>query len=428
MASAALFPGIFHQDQALFRPLPKEFQALTPSHSKRQNELSFGGVQFGTRHIEEPWKISSLLSDNQIFREMAVIGRQVLVDVQDALPESVLFSFGVAEQCTRHEKILKFLTSNSNITDGNDLNISLISDLMGFQAVAVDICPQSHISEDEEFCPYEIGTEVSQKIIHPQKQIYTPRSFLDFVGNLSHTPSITVHPNGHVMFSGNAAEMKDVLSIVAEFNIPKCLSAGDRRAMVVPYFTRRRGGHARATTELSPSVSQTQTVGPSKSPGKTKTMHKKKQSRNPDSERFSKNYFYACDCLFNMYLDKTGNKMIILSLKDSGPELTQLLSQFSAVIVGTGLAVLFSVALKAMNGTAALLTSSKLFSVSFGIGLFWLSRAVSSLRDTIYSFSKRSGRGKKLIEEAAVVENVRTSINEILFRFVAMMAVGILSF
>ena len=165
------------------------------------------------------------------------------------------------------------------------------------------------------------------------------------------------------------------------------------------------------------------------SPGKSKTVQKKKQNKNRNSERLSKNYFYACDCLFNTYLDQTGNRMTILSLKESGPVLTQLLSQLSAGIVGTGLAVLISVACKAMNGNIAPLTSAKLLNVTFGFGLFWLSSAVNSLRDTIYRFSKRSARAKRPNEEAAAaVENVRRSMNEILFRFVALMVVGVISF
>ena len=163
----------------------------------------------------------------------------MLVLQTDPRPDLVRFSFGVAEQCSRHEKILKFLTS-SNLTDGNDLNMSLISELMGFQTVNVDmcLCPQAHVPEGDEFSLYEIGIDDSQKIIHPQKQLYAPASILDFVAKLAHTSSITVHPNGHVLFTGTAAEMKDLLSFVSEFNLSKSSPYGSRKAMVVPYFTR----------------------------------------------------------------------------------------------------------------------------------------------------------------------------------------------
>lgn len=129
-----------------------------------------------------------------------------------------------------------------------------------------------------------------------------------------------------------------------------------------------------------------------------------------------------------MYLDKNGNRMTILSLKDSGPELTQILSQLSAGIAGMGLAVLFTVAYKTMNGRIALLTSAKVFSVTFGFGLFWMSRAVSILRDTIYSLSRRSARGKKPHEERALVQKVKRSMDEIFFRFMALMFIGVLCF
>lgn len=150
----------------------------------------------------------------------------------------MLFSFGVAEQCTRHKKILKFLTSSSNIMDGDDLNMSLISNLMGFQTVTVDMCPQPQVPMDDENCLYGLGVNESPKIILPQGQLYIPQPLLDFVGNLSHTSFITVHPNGDVLFEGSVAEMKNLLSIVAEFSLPKSMSNGSRKATVVPYFTR----------------------------------------------------------------------------------------------------------------------------------------------------------------------------------------------
>ncbi|XP_020254488.1 uncharacterized protein LOC109831553 isoform X2 [Asparagus officinalis] len=413
MGSASFRPGIFHQFQILIRHPPKAF---SPGNGKRQNILNSGSICMETPHFEDSWKISSLSPDNHLLRRKPVINRSMLTDMQDACPESMLFSSGVAEQCTRHEKIQKFLASSSNITDGNCLNNTLLYE-MGFQPVAIDM--------DDEFSPCKIETDDLQKIIHHRK-LYVPQSVFYSVGNLYDTSFSTEHPNGHVLFTGNAAEMKDLLSTVTD--VPQGLSNGSRKAMVVPYFTRKRGGRARSNTQPPSSVSETQTVGPSKSSGKSKSPQKKKQSKTPEAERFTKNYFYACDCLFNIYLDNSASRTSFLSLKDSGPELAQLLYRFSAGIAGTGLAVLFTVSYKAMNGNMAPLTSSKLFSVGFGLALLWLSSAVTRLREIIYDISRRSARGKKPNEEMVLVENIRTSLNEIFFRFMVVIAVGILTF
>ena len=153
-------------------------------------------------------------------------------------------------------------------------------------------------------------------------------------------------------------------------------------------------------------------------------MPKKKQNRKPGRERdmYSKNYFHAGESLLNVYLDKQEDRRLILSLKNSCPELTEILHRFSAGIAGTGLAVFLSLALKAANGRVLPLSSTKLLSVSFGFGLLWLSWAINKLRDTINCFSKRS---KKPDGEVAIAREVVRSVNEILFRAAALMAMAV---
>lgn len=434
MASAAAFTpgagGIFHQqqhDQTILRS-PKDLQAMLPGHFKRQDILRSGGVQIGGPHLNDTWQFTSLLSEsnNQLYMGDPVIKEHVLIDVQDARPESVLFSYGVAEHCTRHEKILEFLTSESSIAEEKD--ISLISDLMGFHTFSMDMIPQPHVSMDAKFSLYDVGMDDPEQFLHPQRQLYASKSLLEFVGNLSGTSTITVHPNGSVLFSGNGNEVKDLLSVVEEFYLTKRLLNG-KKAMVVPYFTRRRGGNARTNTQDSVSKLETLIDTPLKSSGasKLKTMPKKK-NRNQGRERemYSKNYFHACESLLNVYLDKKGDRMAILSLKNSVPELTEVLHQFSAGIAGTGLAVLLSVAFKSANGRILSLSSAKLFNVSFGFGLFWLSWAVNRLQDTVSNFSKKSNRARGPNGEVAITREVERGVNDVLVRAAALMAVALL--
>ena len=79
---------------------------------------------------------------------------------------------------------------------------------------------------------------------------------------------------------------------------------------------------------------------------------------------------------------KQRRKTAILSLKKSGPELPELLTQFSAGIAGTGLAVLLSVMCNLACGRATFCAYS-LFNTGFGFGLVWLSGAVRQERSII---------------------------------------------
>ncbi|GMH10863.1 hypothetical protein Nepgr_012704 [Nepenthes gracilis] len=80
-------------------------------------------------------------------------------------------------------------------------------------------------------------------------------------------------------------------------------------------------------------------------------------------------------------------KSIIRSLKKSGLELSQLLTQFSASIAGTGPAVIFSVFCK-MACEKVPLSTTKLVTTRVGFGLFWLSWAVNALRENVVYITK----------------------------------------
>lgn len=116
-------------------------------------------------------------------------------------------------------------------------------------------------------------------------------------------------------------------------------------------------------------------------------------------------------------------KTAILSLKKSSPELPELLTQFSAGIAGTGLAVLFSVICKVACGRVPL-TASKFFNTGLGFGLVWLSWAVNNLRDSMVYISKNAG--KLRLREEDMVKTVDSSMKEIYFRAATVMAVAML--
>lgn len=124
-----------------------------------------------------------------------------------------------------------------------------------------------------------------------------------------------------------------------------------------------------------------------------------------------------------MFNKQRHGRRAIQSLKNSGRELPELLTQFSAGIAGTGLVVLFSVMCKVACGRVPF-CPSKLLNTGFGLGLVWLSCAVNKLRDTIMCISKKAG--KIGLKEDEMIRRVDKSVNDILFRAATLMTVAIL--
>ncbi|XP_010278831.1 PREDICTED: uncharacterized protein LOC104612891 [Nelumbo nucifera] len=422
MASSIYPPGLFHQEQGLCR-VSKEFQPFIPSPGTRH-------VCVHTRPIqpEDPWKPASWFSEsNQSEKLDLSIRRPVLVDVQDSRPHSVLFSFGIAEQCTRHEKILQFLSSGSSEAETDGLDLALLSDLMGLQmAIDLQSLPHRVGSSDGDFCLYEVGSDSVQPfLVHPSKEFQKP--LLDFMGDLTHSSKITVNPDGKVLLTGSGTEMKDLLSIVAEFYMSKNLTEQRKLPLLVPHFTRLERSETKTSIHGSPLKLETVTVAPLKSPEKIKMKPspRKKQSKKAGnkSDLYRRNHFHACEILLSLVLNRRQGKMAILSLKKSGSELAELLTQLSAGIAGTGLAVIFSVVCKVVGGRVPF-CASKILNTGFGFALVWLSWAVNRLRDTVVYISKNSH--KLGLKEEGIMKRVDRNMNEILFRAATLMTVALL--
>lgn len=162
---------------------------------------------------------------------------------------------------------------------------------------------------------------------------------------------------------------------------------------------------------------------------KQKASQKKKSNRNKTTIRQNtSNYSEACESLLSIIFDKNRNSskaaIAIPALKKSGPDLPNLLTQFSASIAGTGIAVLFSVICKVASGRVPF-CSSKLLNTGLGLGLVWLSWAVNRLRDTIVMINKNSNK-KKGLKDEEMMKQLDTSVKEIYFRAGALMMVMVL--
>lgn len=418
MASAAFSLAPSYQDQTTCRS-SKDISTTLPCYGSRREIIKSACVLVSSPPIEENLLLKNLLpTHNCPQRAIPMVGNPVLIDVQDARLDSVqLYSFGIGEQCARREKILKLLFSWSNEEDCIDT--SLLSNLSELKTVAIDT--------SDMFSLYDVGVHDSDHILHSARQFHIPEPLQEFIENSSNGANIAVHPDGRMLLSGGESEIKDLLLVAAEFNMLKSFTTSNKRSMVVPYFTRSRGGHARASGQGS--VLSNQTIAPSKSPEniKLKPLLKKKPYKNAGKERdvYQKNYFRACENLLSVIVDKKSGSFVILSLKKSAPEITQLLSHVSAGIAGTGLAILLSVACKTAIGRLPL-SSTKVLNTGLGIGFFCLSWAVNKLRETV-SYISRSSNKLKLTEED-IIGRVDRSVNEVLFRAIALVAIVLLRF
>lgn len=415
MASHGYPPGVvLHQDQCLSRII-KDPPPYLASHGTRQEVVTSGFANLMPKHYEELWKpVPSLCNCNQFVINDLAIKRPTLSDVQEACPDSILFSSGIAEQCTRQEKILKYLISESGDLERGGVDLSLLSELIGLHGEL--------IFDDHQQQPY------APFLIYPGGEFDAPKPLLDFVGDMARSSKITVHPNGQVLFTGSKAEIRDILSLVAEFYLSQNSEKRGKHSMLVPQFSRVDITEAEANMCVSYPKTEAVTVAPLKSPEKVKVKAapKKKKGKKGVKERdlYKKNYFHACESLLCLMLDKSQyRKTAILSLKKSGPELPELLAQFSSGIAGTGLAVLFSVICKVACGRMAF-SASKLLNTGIGFGLVWLSWAVNKLRDTIVHLNKN---GTKLnLKEDEMMRRVDESMKQIYFGAATLMTVAVL--
>ncbi|KAM7501321.1 hypothetical protein LguiB_000225 [Lonicera macranthoides] len=422
MASQGYLPGlVFNPDQGMCRVF-KDYQPLLTSQDSRQDVISSCSRSMRLHHNEGAWKpINRLLDYPQFIGINSTIRKPVLIYVQDPHQNSELFSFGIAKQSTTRKEILKFLASGSSEVERGGLDKSLVSDLLGLQPVTIDMFQEPYAADY--VSSYNADSQPS--LIYPSSGFYSQKPLLGLTRNSAQGLEFTLHLDGQVSFTGTGTEMKDILSIIPEFYLSKNSSTWGKRSMVVPYFDRVKNREARYRSSLK---LERAAVAPLKSTHKIKIAPSQKNKTNrkacKEKDLQRQNYLYACESLLSIIADKNRNgKTAVLALKKSGPELPQLLTQCSASIAGTGLALLFSVVCKVGPGRVPF-CASKLMNTGLGLGLVWLSWAVNRLRDTIVNISKNSGKWG--LKEKEIMKNVDTSVKEIVFRVAALMAVMVL--
>ncbi|KAI3829636.1 hypothetical protein L1987_03763 [Smallanthus sonchifolius] len=371
MASNGYLPTL------VFRPeqvLNKDSQRLLPNYELRDDVIRSRLLNMGPQQNVGPCKPISGLFDNNRFDLIGpTITKPALINIQDCCPNSTLFSF-------------KFPMSRLTEVEKDGFDLLSLSDLTGLRPVTTDHKPYFH----------DMG-QLNSQLIYQNPEFDSRKPYIDFVGDLVRHSEIRIHEDGQVSLIGTKTEIKDIISVLAEFYISK--NSTNWRKSLVPQFNRL--DYDETSYYGSAFELETVIVAPPKSPEKMKPKPspKKKGARNKTIIKHRSNYIRACESLLSIIVDKKRNgKSAIPVLKKSGPELPNLLTQFSASIAGTGIAVLFSVMCKVGSGRVPF-CSSKLLNTGLGLGLVWLSWAVNRLRDTIVMINKNSNKKRGLKDE-----------------------------
>ncbi|XP_048138614.1 uncharacterized protein LOC115728278 [Rhodamnia argentea] len=173
---------------------------------------------------------------------------------------------------------------------------------------------------------------------------------------------MTMNSDGRVSITDGGAEMKDLLSSVAEFYLSRNLTRGRKLSMPVPYFIREIFDKLRTNIHGSSLKLEANAVAPVKSPEENML---KQLSRKQRAEKCS-----------------------------------------------LRAASLFSVICKVAHGSVPF-CPSKLLRTGFGFGPVWLSWAVNRPRDTVIYIGDNAG--KLSLNEDVMVKKVHKSVREIHF-------------
>lgn len=132
--------------------------------------------------------------------------------------DSLIFSSRFDEQFKRYEKVLDFLVPCPSEENKRALELP---DLRGLQ----------------ELKSQHKGLFASS-LIFPSCEFDGQEPVMDFVGELVRSSKITIHPDGHILFTETGTEIKDLLSIVAEFYLSKNSLSWRKRSILVPNYDR----------------------------------------------------------------------------------------------------------------------------------------------------------------------------------------------
>ncbi|VVB07063.1 unnamed protein product [Arabis nemorensis] len=377
----------------------------------RQEIIPASSFNLNPEHLE-PWKpVSSLSKSNQFVEIDSTMMKPLFMDVHETVPESLVLSFGIAEKYARQEKVMEFLMSRSEEFKEKGFDMSLVSELMELQAM----------KSSSRLRPYDASS-----VLYLNQESGKP--VLDLVRDMMDNPEFSVQSNGHVLFSSSSShELNDILSIASEFNLSRNSTKWRQLSPLIPHFQRFE------SEVLTPAKLKAVTVlAPLKSPEKTKLKSPRKNNtkrKAKESDLYKRNHLHAYESLLSLMIgnDHQHKQTTVLSLQRSCGELSELLTQFSISVAGTGIAVLFSVACSLASSQIPF-CANKFFDTGLGFSLIILSWAVNRLREVIVNVNKKANKPCSSLKGEEIINNVEKSIKEVYFRAATVIAVFALRF
>ncbi|CAN8247973.1 unnamed protein product [Cochlearia groenlandica] len=365
-----------------------------------------------TDHLE-PWKPVCSFSQSSQFVELdTAMMKPLLIAVHERAPESRVLRFGISDKYARQEKVMEFLRSKAEVFKGRGFSMSMLSELMELEAM----------KSSSQLLPYGASS-----VLYLNQELGKP--VLDIVRDMVDNPEFSVQSNGHVFFSSSSShKFNDILSVASKFNLSRNSPKWRQLSPLIPHFQRfesevLRPAKLKAVTVLAPLKSPEKTrLKPS--PRKHNTKRKGR-----DRDLHKRNHLHAYESLLTLMIgnDHQHRETTILSLQKSSGELSELLTQFSIGVAGTGLAVLFSVVCSLASRRVPF-CANKFFDTGLGLSLVILSWAVNRLKEVIVHVNRKANKPCSSLKSKEIINSVERSMKEVYYRAATVMAVFALRF
>ncbi|XP_057841313.2 uncharacterized protein LOC131051005 isoform X3 [Cryptomeria japonica] len=451
--------NFLHEDEA-GKVQNTKFVALLQDQNNKANIIGVCKEELKLTLSQNARKPAFVEPKAGLSRQNSFFNVPVLVDNQETSNDLVAFMFRMAQQPLQYEKIIQFLISGSNRRLDEMMDISLISDLMGIQCLAVkdnECCFPSNIllygyeniAPDEfrkDMMKFRDCFQTHQKLRgYSRKYTQYKESIPQFLQS-SVAVMGQVEPEAHVLlFPSTKNKKQDSVAHVSE-NLANNQIKLDKQFAFVPHFENslldipsikyeeKSPENLYGTTKfdeqkvpLSGTMQKVKSSVSSPAKLKPKRHARKKNKKLVKQQRdiFQKSQFQHYEYMLSMLFNNDSAKSSVLQLKKiNQKEFTMLLNQISVGLTGSGLGITLFVASRMLVVNA--FDSRRLMNIMFGIGLLWLSAGVQNLREVVLSITRLSDKFKP--KERKIVSRLKRELTSVFFKAFTLIAFSLARF
>ncbi|KAH9322750.1 hypothetical protein KI387_017389 [Taxus chinensis] len=441
----------------------RSFVALLQDQNNKPNIIGVCKENFKLALSQSAQKPAFVQPKEGLSRKIPLFKGRVPVDIQESCNDSMLFMFGMAQQRLRCEKIIQFLTSGCNRRLDENIDISLLSELMGNQCLPIKSHEWSFYSYNclglygygnsapdesrQDMVKFRDCFQTYQKpcgysLIYTRCKEPIPQflqSDATVTGWVDQETRALLFPITRTREQGSVANIRE-LHLANDHIKP------DQQFSIVPHFENsfletssieygkksleNLYGTTKFEVQTAPLSGTTQKMKSSvSSPAKLKPKHRarKKNKKLVKQKRdiFEKSRFQHYEYMLSVLLNRDSATLSVIQLKKSNQkELTVLLNQISVGLAGSGLGITLFAASK-MLAVNACFDRRKLMNIMFGIGLLWLSAGVQNLREVVLSITEISDKFK--LKERKIVSQMKRELTGVFFKTFTLIAFSMLS-